>query len=136
MKKKALTAVLALSSLVLSTNALADCGYVDHLSITHANIAELGHVGALTTAQKTRTTFDIIGRARDKDGICTAGLKAEAKLRVEKNASSACNLTIKDGPFMWNPEVSAVICVGDIQYNGISKNQGYWGNARYTLYFS
>lgn len=121
-----------LFALSLSSNANAMiCPFTDYFAIdipTNGKILNYPYVlGNLRFEKQTDTFFQL---SCNNNSDTSSG---DLYIDVGINQYNMCTLTVHDGPYVNNPEVTNVICTGNLNFNGIDH---VWGSKSYKLKFS
>ncbi len=128
--KKILATVLCFSALGgLSAYAapLAGCEYTENMFVqgpVGSRVLSL-EASTIVAVKVSDTYFKIIGTCGKSDGL--------VNVKVGMDDSHYVTLTIRDGQYMWNPEIINISPVGNYNYSGIDHSLGTYD---YTLKFS
>lgn len=118
---------LVLSGLPAHAAPLAGCEYTENMFIQGpigSRVLSL-EASTITAVKVSDTYFKIIGTCGNSDGL--------VNVKVGMDDSHYVTLTIRDGQYMWNPEVINIIPVGNYNYSGTDHSLGTYD---YTLKFS
>lgn len=142
MLKKLSIQIVGLLFTVVATNALAICGYTDHIDIhsvtgERLQVSQIMSNGDVESVKLTETSFDIRDR-QPVAGQCLMGSTGTATVVVTKDLANSCTLVIHDSPFSDDPTVdmAQIRCTGNIQFLGLIHSGIYHsGSYQYILNF-
>ena len=127
--KKILASAVCFSLLSIGAQAspLMGCEYTENMFIqgpvgSHVLAIESSTISGIKISD---TYFKIIGTCGNSDGL--------VNVKIGMDESNYVTLTIKDGQYMWNPEVINVSPVGGYNYAGMDHPIGTY---EYTLKFT
>lgn len=133
MKRLPVLSLLAATLLTMPIMANANswiCPFTDYFAL---NIAPSGKimgepkvVGNLSYTQQSDTFFSL---SCADGGIVSPG---DVTMDIGFNDKNRCTIVLHDGPYVVNPSVTTVSCLGEIYFNGMDH---LIGSHNYTLNF-